>query len=433
MSGHSPAKQPEVDVGASGLLGPPSPRVMDTPPIHGARGWVIQAWKLDDALSGPHPHEPAIDASSLLKLDLDEVVGERQDKESRWIAYSVGLHGLLVLVMVLFVRPAPQPDQPPESMEVNWVDLDIPEIKTPAKALQPPVRTPEDSHQGGQIVDLPEVNEKVPPPKNARFLAANNHRVEKETQARKTELNPLAVSERAVKSAKIAGDDAEHPSESKSIPQAREPLDKVQKEVAATSLESEDERSEPSDDGVKPPPEGDSRDPGMGPSTRPRRALKLFPSHSQIARALSRPPSRAGGGMPDRNLYDLERGDATRLNARRSEFHRYLNQLRRQYNYYYDQASQNLSRRNVGGHVVRGRYRTEFRVTILSDGRITNVRILSSSGVEAFDRVALKALRMASPFPAPPKGMLDEQGSFVIRGTCQVGVGMGIPSFGGSL
>jgi TonB family protein len=58
---------------------------------------------------------------------------------------------------------------------------------------------------------------------------------------------------------------------------------------------------------------------------------------------------------------------------------------------------------------------TQVLVTLDSKGELIKVDILSPSGVEALDAAAVEAFRAAAPFPNPPKGMVEPDGTIKIR------------------
>jgi TonB family protein len=58
---------------------------------------------------------------------------------------------------------------------------------------------------------------------------------------------------------------------------------------------------------------------------------------------------------------------------------------------------------------------TQVLVTLNAKGELIKVEILSPSGVEQLDGAAVEAFRSASPFPNPPKGMVEPDGTIKIR------------------
>jgi TonB family protein len=122
-------------------------------------------------------------------------------------------------------------------------------------------------------------------------------------------------------------------------------------------------------------------------------------------------------------------GDRTQVNARAFAYAKFFNAIKRQFNYYYQQGADNLRNQDIDQRVFAKNYITRFTVAIRSDGHLGGVSVVSSSGVTAFDDLVVNALRNASPFPTPPRELLDAAGRLVIPGECRMGVGMATPSF----
>ncbi len=58
---------------------------------------------------------------------------------------------------------------------------------------------------------------------------------------------------------------------------------------------------------------------------------------------------------------------------------------------------------------------TQVMVTLNKNGELVKVEVLTQSGVEALDSAAIEAFREAAPFPNPPKGMVEPDGTVKIR------------------
>lgn len=58
---------------------------------------------------------------------------------------------------------------------------------------------------------------------------------------------------------------------------------------------------------------------------------------------------------------------------------------------------------------------TQVMVTLNAKGELVKVEVLTQSGVEALDGAAVDAFREAAPFPNPPKGMVETDGTVKIR------------------
>jgi protein TonB len=58
---------------------------------------------------------------------------------------------------------------------------------------------------------------------------------------------------------------------------------------------------------------------------------------------------------------------------------------------------------------------TQVLVTLNKNGELIKVEVLTQSGVEALDSAAVESFRAAAPFPNPPKGMVESDGTVKIR------------------
>lgn len=58
---------------------------------------------------------------------------------------------------------------------------------------------------------------------------------------------------------------------------------------------------------------------------------------------------------------------------------------------------------------------TKLLVTLNTSGTLVRIQIIGDSGVRDLDEAAVEAFKKAAPFPNPPKGMVDEDGTIKIR------------------
>ena len=77
-----------------------------------------------------------------------------------------------------------------------------------------------------------------------------------------------------------------------------------------------------------------------------------------------------------------------------------------------DLVAREYRRRDPTGNIYGVRDRaTLLTIQLAPDGRLTSVQVRNSSGVDFLDSVAVEAFKMAEPFPNPPTGIQDEDGS----------------------
>jgi protein TonB len=58
---------------------------------------------------------------------------------------------------------------------------------------------------------------------------------------------------------------------------------------------------------------------------------------------------------------------------------------------------------------------TKLLIVLNPAGTLVNVQVLSDSGVRDLDDAAIEAFRAAAPFPNPPKGIIETDGTVKIR------------------
>lgn len=58
---------------------------------------------------------------------------------------------------------------------------------------------------------------------------------------------------------------------------------------------------------------------------------------------------------------------------------------------------------------------TQVLVTLNPKGELIRIEVLTQSGVQALDNAAVEAFHAAAPFPNPPKGMIEQDGTIKIR------------------
>jgi len=404
----------------------------------------------DDLL--PIPGEPEVLLARVLEVPVSTAPGTSDLQETGrrrwappWLLASLGLHGLLLLALIFLVKFTPLPPPSSQVMDVVPIDLSTMDLPEPGglpeihKGSQTPpepedMPDPEAEKPRGQFVNLPPAPDQ-PMPKNARYMAADNQVALQETQARQVQNSPDVVASRFSKDSHDAGDEgsdertnrgASSPATSEANPPpSSAPPQPPQQEAAVMGNPQVMERTPSSN---RPMPSAPSR-PSLNLMPTPGQLVAMFGGEGSGEATRSRGSLGPRSGAPDNNVLDVAGGDETALNAQKTEYARFFNALRKQFNYYYGQASDNLSTRELGQRVFEKTYITRFEVTLAADGQVTSVRILSSAGVQAFDGLVHEALRNASPFPAPPRSLLDARGELVLGGECRLGVGMGAPSF----
>lgn len=131
--------------------------------------------------------------------------------------------------------------------------------------------------------------------------------------------------------------------------------------------------------------------------------LRLFPDRAELAEI-------AGGPAPD-HVDGVEEGDGTFLNTREWKYASFFNRVKRNVSENWDPVTE-LRKRDPTGQVYAYKDRhTLLSVTLGPDGRIRDVWVQRSSGLDFLDREAVAAFERAQPFPNPPRGLFDESGA----------------------
>lgn len=106
---------------------------------------------------------------------------------------------------------------------------------------------------------------------------------------------------------------------------------------------------------------------------------------------------------------DVEIGELTQLNTSEFKFYGFYYRIKQRLEQHWGNSlrekAKRLSRRNISSN---GNKITALVVILDSFGRIINVHLKSTSGVEELDSAAIESFNKAGPFPNPPKEMLED-------------------------
>ncbi|MBN2801012.1 MAG: TonB family protein [Deltaproteobacteria bacterium] len=247
-----------------------------------------------------------------------------------------------------------------------------PEVQREEEVEEPEPQRPDET---GQIVDLPPPREEVRPDK-ADYLAEHDHTAEEETRTENTLVNPEVLA----------------PQYSRESEVQLEELEDLQIVDPSSGARIGNDRFEPDRDGT----------------------LASLPSPWRLTNkdGLEAPVPSASAvstlaGAPQNDLLDEKRGDAVNLNAREFLYASYLNRIRRQVNFYWEQNLDNISKSEP---LVKPRYRTAVLAVLDADGALRDVRVTEGSGSSSLDQAVVSAFRLAGPFPNPPAGLVSEDG-----------------------
>ncbi len=117
-------------------------------------------------------------------------------------------------------------------------------------------------------------------------------------------------------------------------------------------------------------------------------------------------------GAPTNDFIREKPGDATMLNAKEFRYFGYIQKIKRQVNFYWTQALDNIG--PIRERLTRTEYTTVVHVVLDRNGNLASISLVRTCGVRAFDEATLDAFRIAAPFPPPPPGLLDSSGQAVL-------------------
>lgn len=274
-----------------------------------------------------------------------------------------------------------------------------------ARKVTPAAPPADEVEPKGQVVDVaPSPNSTRP--EKARFLAEHDSTVEKESRSR----HARAGYERTLPVPSAPGAETVPPpgtrgEREREVPGAvgepTSPAAAEQPERLALAPGVEGDLTVGSSVRERPAPPG----PGVGEGGERRAGEpgeRLLIPPGTLARV-------AGGPAPD-HLRDVEEGEGTFLNTRSFKYATYFNRIKQAVAATWDPISpldaRDPDRRMFG---TQDRF-TLLGVTLDDAGRLKNLVIEQTSGVDFLDRAALGAFQRAQPFVNPPPGVVDPNG-----------------------
>lgn len=117
-------------------------------------------------------------------------------------------------------------------------------------------------------------------------------------------------------------------------------------------------------------------------------------------------------------LKDVKPSIETMLNTREFVYYTYYQRIRSQLRQYWEPSirakvkkifAQGRSIASTSDHI------TKVIIVLNADGNLIKVQVVENSGVYDLDEAAVEAFKAAEPFPNPPKGMMESDGTIKIR------------------
>ena len=285
-------------------------------------------------------------------------------KFTDFVILSLALHGLFALSVYL---PKIQPKM--ESITVEILDQ-IP--APPTQAVRPVEANPKKQPKASlekQIVEQDEKKSDQEAP-DTRFLSAQNQKVEKQT---------VSKNKGEFKNSKK---EAANPKQSSS-PKTWSLAPKIK----AADAFAED-------------------------------ALKSASADSPNDNDASKKDELAEGSQTQDHLKDIDQGLETLLNAREFKYYTYYNRIRRQLSQHWEpKVKVKLSQMFKQGRYLAAATDRITKLVVVLDrgGNLVKVQVLRESGVTDLDDAATEAFQSAAPFPNPPSGIVEKDGTVKIR------------------
>ena len=269
------------------------------------------------------------------------------------IILSLAIHLIFGLGLHLSPQFAPQKDVPEQIELIVW----------------------DTSEEGtkGQIVDQNKtaLNDEVP--EDSRFLSRHNQRVVKETRARNSGKFQNNAGQGIAPKAQSSQPSKPKTNSSLTAPKGLPTLADLKPRFNWEKLEQESEKA-----GVNRP----------GPKSQSSDYLK-----------------------------DIEAGEQTILSTREFVYFTYYSRIKSKIQQYWEPSIKEKVRLlfKQGRKIASVDRKTRLLIVLDQSGTLVGVKVLGQSGIEDLDDAAIDAFQDAAPFPNPPAGLLEKDGTVKIR------------------
>ncbi len=117
-------------------------------------------------------------------------------------------------------------------------------------------------------------------------------------------------------------------------------------------------------------------------------------------------------------LKDLDKGPQTTLTTREFLYYTYFKRIKGRIAQYWEPSI----KKKIEKMVTQGRKlastsdrKTKLLIVLNNEGNLIGVKVIGDSGVQDLDDAAVEAFKSAAPFPNPPEGIVEEDGTIKIR------------------
>jgi TonB family protein len=117
-------------------------------------------------------------------------------------------------------------------------------------------------------------------------------------------------------------------------------------------------------------------------------------------------------------LKDVDKGAETLLSTREFVYYSFYARIRRQLNQHWGgKVREKLTKIFREGRTIASTDDkiTKVLITLNRRGDLVRVQVLNDSGIRDLDEAAVEAFKEAAPFPNPPDGIVEPDGTIKIR------------------
>lgn len=286
--------------------------------------------------------------------------------ENKFLILSFLLHVLLFLWF--HYTPAPAVTPTVTKIEVDYTDPD--ELAPPEKPK--PVKSKKEAVTDQVVEQQKQVNDEKD--ENTRFLSAHDQKVLQQTRAERSG-------------------------------QFKNNAQGGHKEEGQKDAEKKE--SEELEKSVKNHEKGDMPD---LKDLSPKFALTPGPKGLNV--------DNSDPSQTDDYLKDVQSGLQTLLSTREFVYYSYYNRIKESLRQHWEPNVREKVKiiYRKGRNIASAKDRvTQVLVTLDAKGELIKVEVITRSGVEALDHAAEEAFKAAAPFPNPPAGMVEADGTIKIR------------------
>lgn len=145
----------------------------------------------------------------------------------------------------------------------------------------------------------------------------------------------------------------------------------------------------------------------------------LIPKYSLVPGPKAPNAEKTGDpSQSDDYLKDVNTGMQTLLSTREFVYYTYYARIKEAIRQHWEPGVREKVKiiYRQGRNIASAKDRvTQVMVTLNNKGELIRVEVLTASGVIDLDNAAIEAFRAAQPFPNPPKGMVESDGTIKIR------------------